>query len=72
MLTSTACSVRFGMGGDDGVRVFVNGVNVLDDWSNHAYRTSEATVSLPAGSNTIVFEFYERSGQAGYDLFWRD
>ena len=70
--TGTACSVKFRMGGDDGVRVFVNGTKVLDDWSNHAYRQDERTVSLPAGTNTIVFEFYERGGQAGYELVWRD
>ena len=60
------------MGGDDGTRVFVNGTKVLDDWTNHAYRTDEADVALPAGSNTIVFEFYERGGSAGYELVWRD
>ena len=70
--TSTSCTVRFQMGGDDGTRVFVNGINVLDDWTNHSYRTSEADVTLPAGSNTVVFEFYERGGSAGYELVWRD
>jgi hypothetical protein len=67
-----ACSIRLRMGGDDGTRVFVNGDEVLEDWTNHSYREEEATVAIPEGAVTIVFEFYERTGSAGYELAWRD
>jgi hypothetical protein len=64
-------TVRLLAGGDDGYRVFINGTSVLDGWvtQSHIWRTS--TVNLPAGTHTIVFEFFERDGQASYQL-WRN
>ena len=58
---------------DDGVRVKVNGSTVIDDWNDYGFKTTNVSnVPLVAGTNTIVFEFYQRSGESGYSLQWRN
>ncbi len=53
------------MGGDDGYRVTVDGVVVINQWNDHVYQTTTAEVELQAGcANEIVIEYYEKSGQA--------
>ena len=50
---------------DDGIRVFVDGTQRIDDWSDHgADNLNEAPVALSAGAHTIVVEYYERGGSA--------
>ncbi len=44
---------------DDGIRVFLDGAKVLDDWSDHAPRTRRQTVSLDKGRHRIVVEYYQ-------------
>jgi hypothetical protein len=56
---------------DDGVRVYVDGVLVVDDWSDHAARESSGTISLTAGvAVPIVVEYYEAGGQASVQIEW--
>ncbi len=70
---AAGCTIDLRGGGDDGVRVKVNGATVIEDWGDHPYRTSIASdVPLVAGPNTIVFEFYQRAVSSGYSLEWRD
>ena len=70
---ATACDVKLESGSDDGVRVKVNGTAVIADWTDHSYEvTNVSNVPLVAGANTIVFEFYQRAGESGYSLSWRD
>lgn len=44
---------------DDGVRVFVGGKLVIDDWKDHAPTTHTATVTLAAGEHEVVVEYYQ-------------
>jgi hypothetical protein len=69
----TACNVTFKVGGDDGYRFFVNGVlqPALSDWTTHSFNDKLATVALPAGPNTLTFEFYEQTGTARYEVQWQ-
>jgi hypothetical protein len=59
-----AGTYRFTATGDDGIRVFVDGVLVLNDWSDHAARTVTADRALAAGHRLIVVEYYENGGDA--------
>ncbi|MCC5930474.1 MAG: hypothetical protein JJU28_14600 [Cyclobacteriaceae bacterium] len=56
----------FTIGGDDGVRLSVNGGNswLISDWSNHAYRESSNPnlYQHPGGVIEFVLEYYEASG----------
>jgi hypothetical protein len=44
---------------DDGIRVWVDGQLMIDQWSDHAATTYTATVYLTAGNHSIHVEYYE-------------
>ena len=68
----TGCSVTLRATGDDGYRVFVDGTTVIDDWTSHASTSATgATPTMGPGTHTIVMEFFERTGEAVYELEWR-
>jgi hypothetical protein len=51
------------VGGDDGYRLSIDGgaTWLIDQWFDHAYKTTTATVVL-SGSYNLVLEFYENGG----------
>jgi glucose/arabinose dehydrogenase len=56
---------------DDGVRLFVNGQQVINNWTDHAVTENSGTIALVAGQKyDIRMEFYENGGQALAQLFW--
>lgn len=63
---------RFTMSSDDGSRVIVNGVKVLDQWYDHSLRTASAEMELPGGDTQITVEYYDSTFAAvasfKYDL----
>jgi len=58
---------------DDGVRLWINGQLVVDNWSDHGETTDSGLVAgLLAGQRySVVMEFYERGGRAVARLLWR-
>jgi hypothetical protein len=52
------------LGGDDGIRLWVDGNLVIDRWVNQAFTTYRATRTLTAGLHDIRVEYYEASGVA--------
>jgi MSHA biogenesis protein MshQ len=64
---------RFQTVSDDGVRLYVNGNLVINNWSDHSAATdTSADVVLAAGQTyTIVLEYYENAGDAVMRLLWR-
>ncbi|HEX5685644.1 MAG TPA: PA14 domain-containing protein [Ideonella sp.] len=57
---------------DDGVRLWVNGALVIDNWTDHAPTTNtSAAIALTAGAPAdIRLEYYERGGGAVMRLHW--
>ena len=56
---------------DDGVRLWVNGTLVVNNWTDHGPTVNTGTISLTAGSVVpIKLEFYERGGGAVIKLEW--
>jgi hypothetical protein len=57
---------------DDGDRVWVNGVQIINDWKGqHGGKTTSGTIALQAGVKyPIAVEFFEQSGGAAMKLFW--
>jgi hypothetical protein len=49
---------------DDGLRVYVDGNLVLDQWSDASIRSASAVVNLNAGEHDLRVEYYERAGSA--------
>ncbi len=62
----------FSLGSDDGGRLYIDGVLVLDRWVDQAYPNPVPTTSqkLTGGSHDIVMEYYERGGYAAATLSW--
>lgn len=56
---------------DDGVRLFVDGKLIVDDWNNGASGEKSGTVALDAAvRHTIVIEFFDNTGGASLSLDW--
>jgi glucose/arabinose dehydrogenase/endonuclease YncB( thermonuclease family) len=56
---------------DDGVRVWVDGKLVIDQWKDQGATTYTATVPLTAGEHQIKMEYYENGGGAVAKLSWQ-
>ncbi|MBN1311255.1 MAG: hypothetical protein JXB30_07535 [Anaerolineae bacterium] len=55
----------FGVCSDDGARVYVDGVLIINDWNNHEYGEWQvAERRMTAGEHTVVVEYYEATGNA--------
>jgi hypothetical protein len=65
-------SYQFSTVSDDGIRLWVNGQLVINNWTDHAPTTNtSAAIALTAGVRyTITLEFYERGGGATARLQW--
>jgi hypothetical protein len=56
---------------DDGVRLWVNGQALINNWTDHAPIEDSATISLVAGQKyDIKIEYYQASGGAKAQLSW--
>ena len=63
---------RFYTISDDGIRLWVNGQQIINNWTDHAATTNTSTaITLTAGVKyTITLEYYERGGDATARLQW--
>lgn len=59
-----AGTYRLSITGDDGIRLFVDDVLVVDGWGDHGPTTFTADKALVAGSHTWRIEYYEHGGGA--------
>jgi hypothetical protein len=55
---------------DDGMRVYVDGVLLIDEWRDEAERTVTASRRLSAGLHAMVVEYYDRRHHAVANLWW--
>jgi beta-glucosidase len=56
---------------DDGVRLYIDGKKVVDDWTEHAAKASKVVVHLETGKPIPVkIEYFEKEGQASMELGW--
>ena len=55
---------RFTAGADDGVRLWIDGLLIVDDWRDGAFRATAVDVPLAGGQHLLVVEYYEASGSA--------
>jgi len=63
---------RFSTVSDDGIRLWINGQLVINNWTDHAQTTNtSAAISLTAGVRyTVTLEYYEKGGSAIARLQW--
>ncbi len=56
---------------DDGVRLWVNGTQVINNWTDHGPIENSGTIALTAGQKyNIVLEYYEHTSGATISLSW--
>ncbi len=62
---------RFRTNSDDGVRLWVNGTQLINNWTDHAPTLNTSNgISLSSGRRTVTLEYYERGGGAVIQLQW--
>lgn len=60
-------SYRISVLADDGVRVYVNGGLVINEWHGHLPETYTHDITLPSGTNRFVVEFFDNTSFAYLD-----
>ena len=68
--TFSAGTYNFIAAADDGVRVWVDGDLIINQWKEQGETTYTAMKTLTAGSHTVVMEYYENGGGAVARLRW--
>ena len=65
-----AGTYRFKATMDDGMRVWVDGLIIIDDWKDGQVRTVDADVALSSGPHKLTVEYYEFGGKAVAGFTW--
>lgn len=70
---TTTGTYQFQTQSDDGVRLWVNGVQIINNWTGHVITSdTSGAVSLTAGVKyPVVLEYFELSTDAVIQLFWK-
>lgn len=69
---ATARTYTFMANSDDGVRVWVDNVQVIDAWTDHSATTTyTGTKALTAGTHEVYVEYYDRTGPAQLYVRWQ-
>ena len=55
---------------DDGIRVFVDGVRIINGWRDQSTTSFFVARRMSAGEHTVVIEYYEHGGDAVAGLRW--
>lgn len=65
-------SYKFFITSDDGVRLWIDGQQIVNQWNDHPPTTYSGTVALQAGkSYPIKIEYYDHTGSASIKLEWQ-
>jgi large repetitive protein len=72
VMAPSSGSYRLRTRSDDGVRLWVNDVQVINNWTDHSpTNNTSGTINLVAGQRvSIRLEYYERGGGAVMQLLW--
>ncbi len=65
-----AGTYRFHAASDDGVRVWLDGVQIIDQWRDAAGVTYTADWAMTAGNHVLRVEYYENTGTARIQVWW--
>ncbi len=56
--------VTFTIGSDDGSRLFVDGIEIINNWDSHLYLTKSTTINLSQGIHTLTLHYYNVASYA--------
>ncbi|MFA5076434.1 MAG: PA14 domain-containing protein [Patescibacteria group bacterium] len=57
---------------DDGVRLYIDGNLIINDWSDHGLALNSGSAYLSSGYHNLKLEYYEHDGAALIRLFWNN
>jgi hypothetical protein len=66
-----AATYTFSAMASDGIRIYIDGVPVLDRWQDQPVYMYAIRRSLSAGSHLVVVEYYEKTGSSSAHLSWQ-
>ena len=69
-LAFDAGDYRFYARSDDGVRLWLDALLVIDDWSDGGRLRTAEFINLGAGQHEVKVEFYEAAGDAYQTVWW--
>ena len=61
---------RFTATADDGIRVYLDGNLIIDEWHDSSTRTYWAELHVPAGTHHVKVQYYENNGDAVAKVYW--
>jgi hypothetical protein len=71
MYSATTTVVTFYTVSDDGIALYFNGSQVINNWTYHGDTTNfSSSVTLPSGYTAIELRFFEWGGGATCELYW--
>ena len=68
--TFAAGTYRFTATVDDGIRVYLDNVLLIDEWHITSARTYFAELFVPAGTHHVKVQYFENTGQAVVKVSW--
>ncbi|MDZ7922848.1 MAG: PA14 domain-containing protein [Marinagarivorans sp.] len=71
LVSATTEEVAIKISSDDGVRLWVNDMLIVNDWTAHALKSHINTIRLNKGKNKLQLEYFNRTGWAKLDLLWK-
>ncbi len=63
---------QFKVTADDGVRVWLDWVAIIDEWRESSARTYTVEKAIKSGKHEIVVEYFQAGGEAQIKLEWKD
>src|SRR5437763_10368687 len=65
-----AGTYRFNIEADDGVRMYIDGQNILDAWHDEAATTYAVNVQVVAGNHALQVDYYQAVGDSSLSVSW--
>lgn len=69
-LNFTTGRYRFHLRGDDGLRLWVDNNQIINQWKDQGRTEYTADINLAAGNHSLKVEYYENGGDANVALWW--
>jgi hypothetical protein len=60
----------FRVNADDGVRLYINGLLVIDQWRDGYKEVNNRFYGIGSGTHTVRVEYYQRTGNAQIRVWW--
>ncbi len=60
----------FRVNADDGVRLYLDGLLVIDQWRDGYKEVSNRVLGIGAGAHTVRVEYYQRTGNSQLTVWW--